>query len=233
MNFTENPDGILLIDKPYKWTSFDVVNKLRNLIKKQIGKKIKVGHAGTLDPLATGLLIICYGKETKNIEKYINGEKEYVAQFKFGETTPCFDLEKPVNQIFDYKHITKDLLNNALTKHIGEQLQTPPLFSAKQIEGKRAYELARQGLNTVVKAQSINISELKLLKFDLPFVDLKIVCSKGTYIRALARDFGQELNSGAHLTSLRRTRAGNFKIDDALNFLELISFMNKNENKSN
>ncbi|PIV59379.1 MAG: tRNA pseudouridine(55) synthase TruB [Bacteroidetes bacterium CG02_land_8_20_14_3_00_31_25] len=218
MDFVENENGTLLIDKPYRWTSFDVVNKLRNLIKKQTGKRFKVGHAGTLDPLATGLLIICYGKETKSISQFMDYEKEYIATFKFGATTPCYDLEKPINQTFPFKHITKDMVEKVLLKYTGEQEQMPPIFSAKQIDGKRAYKIARQGENPEVKTQKINIYKLELVNFELPEIVVKIVCSKGTYIRALARDFGNELKSGAHLTALRRTRIGKFNVSDAVVF---------------
>ncbi|NCO54172.1 MAG: tRNA pseudouridine(55) synthase TruB [Bacteroidetes bacterium CG_4_10_14_3_um_filter_31_20] len=218
MDFVENENGTLLIDKPYRWTSFDVVNKLRNLIKKQTGKRFKVGHTGTLDPLATGLLIICYGKETKSISQFMDYEKEYIATFKFGATTPCYDLEKPINQTFPFKHITKDMVEKVLLKYTGEQEQMPPIFSAKQIDGKRAYKIARQGENPEVKTQKINIYKLELVNFELPEIVVKIVCSKGTYIRALARDFGNELKSGAHLTALRRTRIGKFNVSDAVVF---------------
>ena len=218
MDFVENENGTLLIDKPYRWTSFNVVNKLRNLIKKQTGKRFKVGHTGTLDPLATGLLIICYGKETKSISQFMDYEKEYIATFKFGATTPCYDLEKPINQTFPFKHITKDMVEKVLLKYTGEQEQMPPIFSAKQIDGKRAYKIARQGENPEVKTQKINIYKLELVNFELPEIVVKIVCSKGTYIRALARDFGNELKSGAHLTALRRTRIGKFNVSDAVVF---------------
>lgn len=213
--------GILLIDKPYRWTSFDVVNKLRSLIKKHIGKRLKVGHAGTLDPLATGLLIICYGKETKTISQFMDYEKEYIATFKFGATTPCYDLERPINQTFPFKHITKEMVENILLKYTGEQEQIPPIFSAKQIDGKRAYKIARNGENPEVKTQKINIYKLELVDFKLPEIVVKIICSKGTYIRALARDFGNELESGAHLTALRRTRIGKFTVNDAVIFDKL------------
>ncbi|OFX28698.1 MAG: tRNA pseudouridine(55) synthase TruB [Bacteroidetes bacterium GWA2_32_17] len=218
MDFVKNENGTLLIDKPYRWTSFDVVNKLRNLIKKQTGKRFKVGHAGTLDPLATGLLIICYGKETKSVSQFMDYEKEYIATFKFGATTPCYDLEKPINKTFPFEHITKEMVEKVLLKYTGEQEQMPPIFSAKQIDGKRAYKIARQGENPEVKTQKINIYKLELVNFELPEIVVKIVCSKGTYIRALARDFGNELKSGAHITTLRRTRIGKFNVSDAVVF---------------
>lgn len=228
MNFITNESGVILIDKPYRWTSFDAVNKIRNLIKKQTGKRFKVGHAGTLDPLATGLLIICYGKETKNISQFMDFDKEYIATFKFGATTPCFDLEKSIDKIFSYEHITSEMVKNVLLKYTGEQEQIPPIFSAKWIDGKRAYKIARTGEIPDVKLKKINIYKLELLEFNLPEITVKIICSKGTYIRALARDFGNELQSGAHLTALRRTRIGDYYVVDAINFEQIISLVDNN-----
>jgi tRNA pseudouridine55 synthase len=208
--------GILLIDKPYRWTSFDVVNKLRYVIKTDTGKRYKIGHAGTLDPLATGLLIICYGKETKSISKFMDFDKEYVATFVMGSSTPCFDLEKPVDKQFPYEHITEEMIKEILLKYTGEQDQIPPIFSAKQIDGRRAYKFARSGEEVEIKPVRVNIYQLELLKFNLPEIEIRIVCSRGTYIRALARDFGTELNSGAHLSALRRTRIGSYKVEQAI-----------------
>lgn len=228
MDFITNESGVILIDKPYRWTSFDAVNKIRNLIKKQTGKRFKVGHAGTLDPLATGLLIVCYGKETKNISQFMDFDKEYVATFKFGATTPCFDLEKPIDKTFSYEHITLEMVKDVLIKYTGEQEQMPPIFSAKQIDGKRAYKIARNGEIPDVKARDINIFKLELLEFKMPEIVVNIVCSKGTYIRALARDFGNELQSGAHLTALRRIRVGDYNVNDAIDFEQIISLVDNN-----
>lgn len=228
MDFIINESGVILVDKPYRWTSFDVVNKIRNLIKKQTGKRFKVGHAGTLDPLATGLLIICYGKETKTISQFMDFDKEYIATFKFGATTPCFDLEKPIDKTFSYEHITIDMVKNVLIKYTGKQEQMPPIFSAIQIDGKRAYKIARNGEIPEVKSREINIFKLELLEFNMPEIIVNIVCSKGTYIRALARDFGNELQSGAHLTALRRTRVGNFNVNEAVDFKQITSLVDNN-----
>ncbi len=228
MDFIINESGVILVDKPYRWTSFDVVNKIRNLIKKQTGKRFKVGHAGTLDPLATGLLIICYGKDTKTISQFMDFDKEYIATFKFGATTPCFDLEKPIDKTFSYEHITIDMVKNVLIKYTGKQEQMPPIFSAIQIDGKRAYKIARNGEIPEVKSREINIFKLELLEFNMPEIIVNIVCSKGTYIRALARDFGNELQSGAHLTALRRTRVGNFNVNEAVDFKQITSLVDNN-----
>lgn len=219
--------GILLIDKPYRWTSFDVVNKIRYIIKSDTGIRFKIGHAGTLDPLATGLLIICYGKETKAISRFMDLEKEYVATFVLGSSTPCYDLEKPVDKQFPYEHITEEMIKNLLLKYTGEQVQVPPVFSAKQIDGRRAYKFARSGEEVEIKPVKINIYQLELLKFNLPEIDVRIVCSRGTYIRALARDFGNELNSGAYLSFLRRTRIGSFKVEQAMLPEEFERLMNE------
>jgi tRNA pseudouridine55 synthase len=209
--------GILLIDKPYRWTSFDVVNRLRNQIKKVTGKRFKIGHAGTLDPLATGLLIVCYGKETKTIEQFMDFDKEYVATLMLGSTTPCFDLEKPIDNYYPTDHITEALVNEVVSKYKGEQLQVPPVFSAKWIDGKRAYEFARKGEEIEIKPVKINIYDIELINYNLPEIEIRIVCSRGTYIRSLARDIGVDLLSGAHLTALRRTRIGSYKVENAKN----------------
>jgi tRNA pseudouridine55 synthase len=208
--------GIQLIDKPYRWTSFDVVNKMRYVIKSVTGKRYKIGHAGTLDPLATGLLIICYGKETKSISRFMDFEKEYIATFVFGSSTPCFDLEKPIDKYFPFEHITEDMFKDVLLKYTGEQDQIPPIFSAKQIDGRRAYKFARSGEEIEIKPVRVNIYKLELLNFNLPEIEVRIVCSRGTYIRALARDFGCELKSGAHLSALRRTRIGEYNVEQAM-----------------
>ncbi len=214
---------VLLIDKPLEWTSFQVVNKIRWHIKRKFGiKKIKVGHAGTLDPLATGLLILCVGKETKNIEKYQGLTKEYEATFTLGATTPSYDLETEINKTFPTKHITTELLEETSQKFTGTILQKPPIFSAIKKEGKRLYEIARQGKTVEIEARKITIEEFKITQIDFPKVTAKIVCSKGTYIRSLAHDFGQALNSGAHLSALRRTKIGDFSVENALTIEEFL-----------
>lgn len=213
---------VLLIDKPYTWSSFQAVNKIKHAIKNHPswvheGQKVKakVGHAGTLDPLATGLLILATGKKTKTINELMGLEKEYTGTFFIGATTPCFDKEKEVDAVYPTEHITEELLHQTAKQFIGKQLQVPPLFSAVMVDGKRAYELAREGSNTELKAREIEIREFELVNIQLPEVSFRVVCSKGTYIRSLARDFGIALNSGGYLSSLRRTRIGNFKVSDA------------------
>ena len=215
---------ILLFDKELDWTSFDLVRKLRNFLCRQTGvKKLKVGHAGTLDPKATGLMIVCTGKETKNIDLIQAKEKEYVATIKLGATTPSYDLESAENESFPTAHITPELLNSALAKFLGEIDQIPPLFSAVKIDGKRAYEHARKGSDMVLAPKKITIRELEVLKFSTEEITLRVVCSKGTYIRALARDLGAALESGAYLVGLRRTRIGDLNVAEAWgvqNFIE-------------
>ncbi len=215
---------ILLFDKELDWTSFDLVRKLRNFLCRRTGiKKLKVGHAGTLDPKATGLMIVCTGKETKNIDQIQAKEKEYVAILKLGATTPSYDLETAENEFFPTDHISLEFVNEKLKLFLGEIDQVPPLYSAVKIEGKRAYEHARKGNNIVLQAKRITISELEVLQFTENELTLRIVCSKGTYIRGLARDLGIELNSGAYLVGLVRTRIGELKLEDAWdlqNFLE-------------
>jgi tRNA pseudouridine55 synthase len=211
---------VLLIDKPLNWTSFQVVNKIRWLIKQQFGiKKIKLGHAGTLDPLATGLLIICTGKLTKKIETYQAQVKEYTGTITLGTTTPSYDLESEVDQTFDISGITEeDILDN--TKHfIGEIQQQPPIFSALKKDGKRLYEYAREGEKVEIPKRIITISEFEITKIDVPNIEFRAVCSKGTYIRSLAHDFGKSLNNGAHLSALRRTKIGGFSVEDAVSVL--------------
>ena len=214
---------VLLIDKPYTWSSFQAVNKMKHAIKHHpsltvngIKTKPKIGHAGTLDPLATGLLIVCTGKKTKTINDLMGMEKEYTGTFFLGATTPCFDLEKPIDHNYPIDHITpQDILNTAKS-FLGVQQQVPPLYSAVMIDGKRAYELAREGIEAEIKSREIEIKEFELSNINLPTVDFRIVCSKGTYIRSLARDFGLALNSGGHLTKLCRTRIGHFELKDAV-----------------
>lgn len=216
----------ILVDKPYEWTSFDVVNKLRwHLRKKLDAKKIKVGHAGTLDPLATGLLVICIGKHTKKINDFIQDEKEYTGTILLGKTTPSFDLETPFSHEFDISHITREMLNGAALSFIGDQDQIPPIYSAKQIDGKRAYEHARKGRDIQLKSNKINISAFEINIDCFPEITFRIVCSKGTYIRSVANDFGKRLNSGGTLIELRRTRSGEFNIDEAKSVDKWIDFI--------
>ena len=211
-------DGqILLIDKPLHWTSFQAVNKLRWLIKKTFKiKKIKVGHAGTLDPLATGLLIICTGKFTKKIEELQGQIKEYTGTITLGATTPSYDLETEVDQTFDTDHITEQAILNTTKQFIGEIEQYPPVFSALKKDGKRLYEYAREGKAVEIKPRTIEIKEFEITKVNLPDVEFRVVCSKGTYIRSLAHDFGRALDSGGHLTELRRTKIGDYDVADGL-----------------
>lgn len=216
----------ILVDKPYEWTSFDVVNKLRwHLRKKLDAKKIKVGHAGTLDPLATGLLVICIGKHTKKINDFIQDEKEYTGTILLGKTTPSFDLETPFSHEFDISHITREMLNEVALSFIGDQDQIPPIYSAKQIDGKRAYEHARKGRDIQLKSNKINISAFEINIDCFPEIMFRIVCSKGTYIRSVANDFGKRLNSGGTLIELRRTRSGEFNIDEAKSVDKWIDFI--------
>ena len=218
-------DGkVLLIDKPLEWTSFQAVNKIRWHIKKKFGlKKIKVGHAGTLDPLATGLLILCVGKETKNISTYQGQIKEYTGTFTLGATTPSYDLETEVDQTFPTNHITTELLEETTQQFLGEIDQKPPIFSAIKKDGKRLYEIARKGQTTEIASRKVTISEFELTKINLPEIEFRVVCSKGTYIRSLAHDFGRALNSGAHLSALRRTKIGDFSVDEAKSIEQFIS----------
>ncbi|WP_198943165.1 tRNA pseudouridine(55) synthase TruB [Polaribacter tangerinus] len=218
-------DGqVLLIDKPLTWTSFQVVNKIRWEIKQRFNlKKIKVGHAGTLDPLATGLLILCTGKQTKNINTYQGQIKEYTGTFTIGATTPSYDLETAIDKTFETAHITKDLLQNTCAQFIGEINQKPPIFSAIKKDGKRLYELARKGESTEIKTRKVTVLEFEITAIKMPNVSFRIVCSKGTYIRSLAFDYGKALNSGAHLSALRRTKIGQFSVEKALSVNEFIS----------
>ncbi len=218
---------VLLMNKPLTWTSFQVVNKMKWLIKNHPsllldGKKIqpKIGHAGTLDPLATGLLIVCTGKQTKNIESYQAQEKEYTGTFYIGATTPCYDMEKPIDKHYPTEHITDELIEETTKQFTGTIQQTPPLFSAIKINGKRAYDIARAGETAEIKSKEITISVFEITRIALPEVDFRVICSKGTYIRSLARDFGEALLSGAHLTALCRTRIGEYKLSDAIDIEE-------------
>lgn len=226
MNFVAGE--IITVDKPYRWTSFDAVKKIRGAIQRRLGlKKFKVGHAGTLDPLATGVLIICTGKATKEIDRLQSGEKEYLATLRLGATTPSYDLEKEIDRTFPYEHITRELVEKALEKFRGKIMQVPPIFSAVKIDGKRAYKYARKGADVELKAKPLEITELELLDFTGDTLRIRVVCSKGTYIRALARDIGEALDSGAHLIELRRTRVGDFKAGDALDIEDAIKMINE------
>ena len=210
-------DGrILLFDKPLYWTSFDLVNKIRIIIKSGLGiKDIKVGHAGTLDPLASGLMILCTGKATKRIDEFRDMEKEYVATFHIGETTSSFDLETEINNVYPTDHITEDFVKITLEGFLGEQRQVPPMHSAKQINGKRAYEYARKGIEKELEPVTVFFREIELISYGIPETKIRFICSKGTYIRSFARDFGQALGSGAYLSSLERTAIGSFQLKDA------------------
>lgn len=215
--FEVNPEcDVLLFDKPYRCTSFDIVGKVRHIVQKQVGHKVKVGHAGTLDPLATGLLIICVGKMTKQIDTIQAESKEYTGTFKLGATTPSYDLEHPIDQEYPYEHITRQMAEETAKSFIGNIQQRPPLFSAVNLDGRRAYELAREGEDVKLAPKSITIYDFELPRFELPEIDFRIRCSKGTYIRAIARDFGEALQSGAHLTALRRTRIGDYDVENAI-----------------
>lgn len=215
---------VLLIDKPLQWTSFQVVNKLRWEIRRAFNiKKIKVGHAGTLDPLATGLLVICTGKMTKQIDTFQAQIKEYTGTFVLGSTTPSYDLETEIDQLYPTEHISQDLITGITSQFIGDIEQIPPVFSAIKKEGKRLYEFARAGETVEIKSRSVHISEFEITNIEGMQVDFRVVCSKGTYIRSLANDFGKALNSGAHLVALRRTKIGDFNIKDALTPEEFIA----------
>ena len=210
---------VLAFDKPLHWTSFDLVAKVRHAVCRQLGqKKLKVGHSGTLDPLATGVVIVCTGKKTKLIDHLQYDVKEYVATLQLGATTPSYDLEKPIDATYPTAHITRQLVDEVIPQFLGEQWQTPPMFSAIQINGKRAYEFARKGEKVELKPRLLVIDEIEVLSFDAQTMQLtiRVVCSKGTYIRALARDIGKRLNSGAHLIALRRTRVGETRIEDCM-----------------
>lgn len=208
---------VLLFKKPLYWTSFDLVNKIRIMIRSHFGlKKIKTGHAGTLDPLATGLMIVCTGKATKSIDEFMGLEKEYTATIHLGETTPSFDLETEVDRQFPTDHITEELVRETLLKFLGEQDQVPPLHSAKFIDGKRAYEFARKGQDRKLEPARVIFREIELISFSVPDVRVRIVCGKGTYIRSFARDLGEALGSGAYLSELQRTAIGQYRVEEAM-----------------
>ncbi len=222
---------ILLFDKPLNWTSFQVVNKVRWLIRKNCHiKKIKVGHAGTLDPLATGLLIICTGKFTKRIPELQGQVKEYTGTINLGATTPSFDLETEIDKTYPTDHITEELLNKTADKFLGKIQQTPPVFSALKKDGKRLYEYAREGKEIEVKSREVEISEFEIDASNFPEIAFRVVCSKGTYIRSLAHEFGEALNSGAYLSELRRTAIGDYSVKDAMDIEYFENLLPSREN---
>jgi tRNA pseudouridine55 synthase len=229
MNLKNFQEGeILYFDKPLNWTSFDLVNKVRYRISQFLKiKKLKVGHAGTLDPLATGVMIICTGKATKKIEEFQYQTKEYVAKLRLGATTPSYDLETEIDKWYETAHITKESVIKVLPRFTGNIEQIPPVFSACKINGDRAYELARKGVDVELKPKSLVIDEIKLLSFSQEEISIRVVCSKGTYIRALARDIGMALGSGAHLTDLRRTKIGDITLDKCLKIDEFDNMLEK------
>ena len=228
MNFKQGE--VLYFDKPLKWTSFAVVNKIRYHISRKLGvKKLKVGHAGTLDPLATGVMIICTGKATKRIEEFQYHTKEYIATLQLGATTPSFDLEKEIDATYPTEHITREKVEEVLKQFVGTIEQIPPVFSACKVDGKRAYEMARKGDEVQLKAKTLVIDEIELLECNLPEIKIRVVCSKGTYIRALARDIGQALESGAHLTGLIRTRVGEVRLEDCMKVEDFEEWLDKQE----
>ena len=217
---------VVYFNKPLDWTSFDLVNKFRyELSRKMQIKKIKVGHAGTLDPKATGVLIVCTGRATKRIDEFQGQAKEYIATLMLGATTPSFDLEKEIDATYPTGHITREKVENALNRFVGSIRQIPPAFSACNVDGKRAYQLARKGKDVPLKAKELVINELELLEYRLPVIKIRVLCSKGTYIRALARDIGQALDSGAHLIALERTRVGDVTLEQCINTGDIDSFL--------
>lgn len=226
MDFIEGE--VLYFNKPLHWTSFYLVKQIRNRLSRRLKlKKFKVGHAGTLDPLASGVMIICTGKATKLIESFQYQTKEYVATLKLGETTPSFDQETEVDRTFETAHIDRGLVEETLKKFVGSIWQVPPVYSAVKVDGKRAYELARKGEEVELKAKELVIDEIELLSYDLPEITIRVVCSKGTYIRALARDIGEALDSGAHLTGLIRTRIGEVTLAKCLDADQIDEFLDK------
>ena len=223
---------IAVIDKPLEWTSTDVVRKIKYALVNRLGyKKIKIGHAGTLDPLATGVLLICIGKATKMVNALQGEEKEYVAELELGATTPSHDMEHPIDKRFPTEHITRELIDEALLSLTGERLQSPPIYSAKKVEGVRAYEFARAGEEVELKKALINIYEIEVLDFTMPYLKLRVRCSKGTYIRSLAYEIGQALDSGAYLRSLRRTRSGGFTAENGYKLENFLEKLNECETK--
>jgi len=228
-NFDFATGELLLVDKPVGWTSFDVVGKLRNSFKPL---KLKVGHAGTLDPLATGLLIICTGKMTKQIDTFQAEEKEYTGTMILGATTPSYDMETDLDSQFDISHITEEQIRGNCQQFTGDIQQYPPAHSAIKIDGERLYEKARRGEEVELRLRNVTISEFEITRIELPEIDFRVVCSKGTYIRSLVHDFGKALNNGAYLSKLRRTRSGNYKVEDAWEVMELVGIIREQKNSS-
>ena len=234
MDFIEGE--ILCFDKPLGWTSFNLVARIRSRLSHRLGvRKLKVGHAGTLDPLATGVMVVCTGKATKRIDELQAHVKEYVATLQLGATTPCFDLEKPIDKTYPTAHITEALVRAAIGKFVGRIEQVPPAFSACKIDGKRAYDLARRGREVELKPKVLVIEEIELQGFDPEKMQatIRVVCSKGTYIRALARDIGQALDSGAHLISLRRTRVGNVRVEECMKVEDFDQWLQQQDSRNN
>lgn len=229
INFEEG--YIAVLDKPLEWTSTDVVRKIKFSLRKLGYRKIKVGHAGTLDPLATGILLVCIGRATKLVDALQAEEKEYVADVMLGATTPSHDLEHAIDQTYPWEHITREAVAEALASLTGERLQTPPVYSAKKIDGTRAYDLARAGEEVPVRQALITVYEMEIVEYALPRVRIRVRCSKGTYIRSLAYEIGQALGSGAHLTSLRRTRSGGFTLEKACELDDFLENLQKLETK--
>ena len=224
-NTINYPEGhILVVDKPYEWTSTDVVRKIKYNLRHKGFKNIKVGHAGTLDPLATGVLLVCIGKATKMVEQLQAEEKEYVTEMILGATTPSFDMEHPIDATYPTEHITREKVEQALAELCGERMQLPPVYSAKKIDGRRAYEYAREGAaaETKMRQALINIYEMELLEYDMPRIKIRVRCSKGTYIRSIAMELGEKLESGAYLSSLCRTRSGGFTLALAQNLEKIL-----------
>lgn len=229
INFEEG--YIAVLDKPLRWTSTDVVRKIKFSLRKLGYRRIKVGHAGTLDPLATGILLVCIGRATKMVDALQAEEKEYIADIMLGATTPSYDLEHEIDRTYPWEHITREAVEKALRELTGERLQTPPVYSAKKIEGTRAYELARAGEEVAVRQALITIYEMEILACELPRLRIRVRCSKGTYIRSLAHEIGQALQSGAHLTALRRTRSGGFTLENAHSLDEFLENLQNLETK--
>lgn len=229
VNFSEG--YVAVIDKPLEWTSTDVVRKIKFALNKKGYRKIKVGHAGTLDPLATGVLLVCIGRATKRVDELQAERKEYVADVMLGATTPSYDLEHPIDNVYPTDHITREKVEVALASLTGERLQAPPVYSAKKVEGVRAYEFARAGETVELRKVPINIYAIEVEEFDLPHLRIRVECSKGTYIRSLAREIGEALESGAHLTALRRTRSGEFRVENAVGLDEFLQNLAECETK--
>ena len=227
---------VLLFNKPLYWTSFDLVNKVRIIIRSNLGiKKIKVGHAGTLDPLASGLMIICTGRNTKRIDEFRDLDKEYVATVHLGATTPSFDLETEADEQYSTDHVTEELVNETLNGFLGDQMQMPPIYSAKMIEGKRAYEYARKGIEKKLEPVKISFREIELLSYNLPEIKIRVLCSKGTYIRSFANDIGKALKCGGYLSALERTAIGHYHVNQAYEiekFQEYVAQLSQNNGKS-